>query len=1116
MEAHIIVFNEKIEKQKRKKTRGRRRTKNKENWTDESLKIYYNNINGLTSKKDSLDHILKIEKPDILALCETKLHANSKLEFEGYEARKSNLRAGKEGILVAAKQGTFTSIELIYESELKNIATFHIEYPYESVHIVVAHGPQEDANTEEKDDFQHDLSAETERCLANGRKLIIIGDLNAKIDEGDEKKCSGNGKRIRETVDKYDLSVLNFDPETEGKWTRIQRKGQVEVKSQIDFIITDRDTKKKVRNTVIDEQKLSTPYRTKVLKNEKSIIFSDHCAITTIIDIKKGSTTQKSQMQKQKYWVLSDEGMKKYQELTESDVGLGNMRNYSEPYEAWKKTLNNIMHQCFKKKTVKQGRKEHEGGGIQAKIREVLREIAKRGKVQREIVRGYKERLIGKEASIMERRRARKLERTVESLTSEDKLSHNAFWKMRKSINKNPSLQLNAVYKSNGEVTNKQEEIKNEVLKEFEFRLRNREPDEGWEGYVQATNSAVEELLRFTKDDSPPFSRKELDHAISKMKKGTSPDYFGIQSDIILNAGNGILEPLLEVFNIIKSSCQIPETWRQVLITMIYKNKGSRLDLEKYRGIFLTVTVSKLFERMLQVRMQSNLEKVSHCQAGSRLGKSGADNLFLLRSSIDHSKYMNNCLYITTYDFRQAFDSLWLQDTILVLERLGINRHFLKLVYEMNSKAVVQVKTPYGLTKPIEVSDIVKQGGILGSPMCSATTGEYCQANKGITIGTATISTLAFVDDIADLSAYFGDVIVSHQNAVKFAHQKKLKFAPEKCYIMMIKRKNKSDPIPTLYIDGIEVAEVSKITYLGDVFNALGNNDDLVKDRIKRGTAAMISIQGFMREASVGPHTLSAYILLHNAIFLAGILFNSQAWSNISEKNVNDLTTLQLKYLKKMMGARPSTSNAFVYLELGILPIEYEIHQRQISFLHHIINLTEEDPVKKVWRNQMQLPDHRNWWCDVKQLMEKYSLQLTEEEIAGMSKDAFKIKVKKAVRDYAFEMLKTDCQSKSKTQHMKYEEFKTQEYIKKMYPDDAKIVFRCRSKTLNIKQHTMYQNRSLECRWCGVTDETLQHIVNCGSEEVMVEVEKAVENQEWSKLGHVARKVKEFLSRVEV
>ena len=126
----------------------------------------------------------------------------------------------------------------------------------------------------------------------------------------------------------------------------------------------------------------------------------------------------------------------------------------------------------------------------------------------------------------------------------------------------------------------------------------------------------------------------------------------------------------------------------------------------------------------------------------------------------------------------------------------------------------------------------------------------------------------------------------------------------------------------------------------------------------------------------------------------------------------------------------------------------------------------------------------------MKQLMEKYSIQLTEEEIAAMSKDAFKGNVKKAVRSYAFDKLKTECQLKSKTEHIKYEEFNTQDYIKKMYPGDAKIIFRCRSKTLNIKEHTKYQNSSYECRWCGVADEMLEHIVNCGSDKVIVDVEK--------------------------
>ena len=62
-------------------------------------------------------------------LCEKKLHQNSNFEIEGYTVKKSNLKAGKEGILIAAKQGTFCSMEVPYESDERNIATFEITYP---------------------------------------------------------------------------------------------------------------------------------------------------------------------------------------------------------------------------------------------------------------------------------------------------------------------------------------------------------------------------------------------------------------------------------------------------------------------------------------------------------------------------------------------------------------------------------------------------------------------------------------------------------------------------------------------------------------------------------------------------------------------------------------------------------------------------------------------------------------------------------------------------------------------------------------------------------------------------------------------------------------------------
>ena len=563
---------------------------------------------------------------------------------------------------------------------------------------------------------------------------------------------------------------------------------------------------------------------------------------------------------------------------------------------------------------------------------------------------------------------------------------------------------------------------------------------------------------------------------------------------------------------------KIPEKWQNVMITMIYKNKGSRLDLEKYRGIFLTVIVSKVFERMIKNRIKSSLDKISPFQAGSKDGKGPPDNLFILRSCIDHYKYMNKPIYITTYDFRQAFDSLWIQDCILALQRLGVENYLLQLIYELNKKTIVQVKTPYGLTEPSEITDVVKQGGILGSSICSTTTAEFCEVNKGVTIGDLHVATLAYVDDLISLNENSYDTTSAHHNAEIFSMQKKLEYAGDKCKGMVANRK-KNDTFPELYIGENKVEEVHLIECLGDVINSKGNNDDLINDRIRRGTASMISINGFMRETQLGIHTLAVHILLHNVIFIASILFNAQAWSNLTSKNVNQLTVMQLKFLKQIMGAKQATTNAFVYLEMGVVPVENEIHKRQLGFLHHIIHLKEDDPVQKLWRYQTALPEYNNWWSGVKKLMTKYAVDMTEDEIKNMTKESFKEKVKKAVEKVVFEELKEECKNKKKTEKIVYTEFGRQTYLTQMYPNLSKIIFKCRSKTINIKEYMQYKFKDENhCRWCGICDETLSHIVNCGfdNDRNIEDVEDVIYGTDLQKMKIVAQRIEDFLERVEV
>ena len=90
-------------------------------------------------------------------------------------------------------------------------------------------------------------------------------------------------------------------------------------------------------------------------------------------------------------------------------------------------------------------------------------------------------------------------------------------------------------------------------------------------------------------------------------------------------------------------------------------------------------------------------------------------------------------MYVTAYDFEQAFDGLWLQDCLMAMIRLGIPYDILRLVYQLNREAKIRVKTPYGLTEESIIEDIVEQGTVLGATLCSVSTAEYCGINVRVT-----------------------------------------------------------------------------------------------------------------------------------------------------------------------------------------------------------------------------------------------------------------------------------------------------------------------------------------------------------------------------------------------
>ena len=253
-------------------------------------------------------------------------------------------------------------------------------------------------------------------------------------------------------------------------------------------------------------------------------------------------------------------------------------------------------------------------------------------------------------------------------------------------------------------------------LSEFKHRLRARNIKTELKWYESFQNDICYLRVDAAKsNNSPEFSILELKQVIRELKTGKSMDPTGMVREIFKKAGDGFLNSVLDMMNSIKTSKILPLEWSKTWITTIKKKKGSFKKLKNYRDIFLVLILSIIFEKLLKNRINKLLQQnISKFQNGGMKGKGVVDSLFILRAMVNHAKYLNKELLITFYDIEKYFDSLWLEDCINSLWDLGVKDDTLFLIYLMNTKASVTIKTPMGDTYPLILSNLVKQGTVLG------------------------------------------------------------------------------------------------------------------------------------------------------------------------------------------------------------------------------------------------------------------------------------------------------------------------------------------------------------------------------------------------------------------
>ena len=166
-----------------------------------------------------------------------------------------------------------------------------------------------------------------------------------------------------------------------------------------------------------------------------------------------------------------------------------------------------------------------------------------------------------------------------------------------------------------------------------------------------------------------------------------------------------------------------------------------------------------------------------------------------------------------------------------------------------------------------------------------------------------------------------------------------------------------------------------------------------------------------------------------------------------------------------------STPNAGLLPELGILPIKDVINIRKLTFLHHILSLPCDDPVLNLYEQQKKLIYESNWANEVSWLCKHYEIKETDFENKKYKMEKWKILLKNKVKEKVFSELCLEAQSKTKLKNLKYEFLERQQYVTKLLPKTARLVFKIRTSMIDVK--TNFKSKYVDditCRLCGLED----------------------------------------------
>ena len=993
--------------------------------------------------------------------------------------------------------------------------------------IINCYGPQITEN-EKKDLFWSRLQSEVDNALNENTGVIICTDGNLhcgeKIVPGDPNPQNHNGRLFEQFLEKNpELKLMNGTVKCQGVITRERIKGKKHEKSVLDFMLVSDNIEEFVTSMVIDEGR-QYPLCSYLQGKEKP---SDH--FTQIMKMNISYQKQKP-VREECFNFKSVVGQKAYTEMLDNESNLTkcfeNDEDIDTQVEKWLCAFNQILNKSFPKIRVTEKVKETELTKLQKKRTELVQRT-KLNPDNKNLKDELEHVIVEITRLVSDRNRDKIYEQFKKLDQSEGENFANGIWTLKKKEfpKKNATIPSAKTDPVSGKTVTNPEELKKLYLETFQHRLRNRPAKQSYSELCELEDMLCKSRLLITKHKkSRDWTEKEVVKAMKSLKSNKARDPLGFSTDIFKPpvAGTDLVKSLTLMMNKAKRECKQPEVMRRKNITAIFKGKGSRSALKNERGVFNCTILNSILQKLI---LNSNYETIdgnlSDANVGSRKNMNIRNNTFIINAVINeaNTNKSKSSLDILIFDYRECFDSLNVNTTLNDLYNVGITSDHLNLIAECDSRSRIAVKTPVGITKPVDVPNIIAQGECMSSIKCTVSVDSISESHKDSLDDCkhseeshshlyqykdkVPVPVLGMVDDQIAVAKCGLDSVMSSVHINSQTNIKRLQFGENKCFKLHIgKNKNvcsenvidtwelRSDNesissiLEMLDEEGDQkvLLEVTNEKYLGDVIMATGSNSLNIKERMKRGYGAVNQIMQMLEELCLGHYYFETANVLRSSLLLSTLLSNSEAWYNVSKKDIENLEKVDEALLRKIFSAQCKTPLEVLYLESGNIPIQFILMSRRLNFLHYILNQPTDSLLRNVFDAQVNNPIGGDWVTQVEMDIKDLQLSLSFDQIRNIPKEQFKKIIKEKVKTKSFELLTKIQATHSKSKNIVYKKLGLQTYLSSdssLTIKEKSFIFSARARMIDVKANFKVGKTNLRCRKCLKEEETQRHLLEC-------------------------------------